>query len=554
MPERFCTLKRSVTARIIFYTAFFMASMLFFSCSSSYFQPRPPLSPIIRIGIVLDAEEIKFQPDKKMIITPKEGEDRYRSEQTDIWTIRVNEGSVTPSPCRLLLAEFAKKADAKKSAKEFGLKGIETKIAQEGDELWYGGKLISGSSVHRVYAAQKFATEEQATAAQRANAALAGARVVRGDAPLTGDLVLISPKGDELAIKDAMRLSGTEFTIHEVKVGEGYHWSRTEKRTYRGELEIRVNKNGNLVAINVLPLEDYLQGVLPGEMSALFPLEALKAQAIAARTFFLYNFNRVHIDDPFDACADVHCQVYVGSGKSNDKIDKAIRETRGLVLQYNEELCSTPFSAMCGGHTEHSGNVWSGETLPYLTGVFDLDHPEQFETRFDLSQEVNARKWIESLPDVHCNVEKAGSPDYAGYAKKFFRWENRFTRQELEQNIKNYTGVDFGSLLDLKPISRGVSGRIIELAVTGTSNTFSIDKELRIRKALSPTTLYSACIVFDKVGESAGMPEAFIIKGAGWGHGVGMCQIGAAIMADKGKNAGDILKHYYANTTIRQLY
>lgn len=531
-----------------------MAAMLFFSCSTTSLQPRPPLSPIIRVGIILDAEEIEFQPDKKMTITPREGGNRYRSDQGDIWTIRINKASITSSPWRLVLGDFEKKGDAEKPAKEFRQKNIQTEIAQEGDELWYGGKLISGSSLFRLYAAQKFAAEEQAAAAKQENAAFANARVVHAADPLTGELVLLSPKGDELAIKDAMRLSGTEFTIHEVKVGDGYHWSRIEKRTYRGELEIRVNKNGNLVAINVLPLEDYLHGVLPGEMSASFPLEALKAQAIAARTFFLYNFNRVHSDDPFDACADVHCQVYVGSGKSDDKIEKAIRETRGLVLQHNGELCSTPFSAMCGGHTEHSGNVWSGETLPHLTGVFDLDHPEQFESRFDLSQEANARKWIESLPDVYCNVQKSGSPAFANYAQKYFRWENRFTRQELEQSIQNYTGVNFGSLLDLKAVSRGVSGRIIQLLVTGTSDTLSIEKELRIRKALSPTTLYSACIVFDKIGDSTGVPDAFLIKGAGWGHGVGMCQIGAAIMAERGKDAGDILKHYYSNTRIRQLY
>ncbi|RQW05961.1 hypothetical protein EH222_09415, partial [candidate division KSB1 bacterium] len=213
MTASFFTLPRGKFLRLIVYMTSFMAFMLFFSCSTTSLQPRPPLSPIIRVGIILDAEEIKFQPDKKMTITPKQGGDRYRSDQNEVWTIRINRASITSSPWRLLLGDFEKKADAKKSTKEFQQKNIQTDIAQEGDELWYGGKLISGSSRYRLYAAQKFATEEQAAAAREANAALASARVVRGSDPLTGELVLISPKGDELAIKDAMRLSGTEFTI-----------------------------------------------------------------------------------------------------------------------------------------------------------------------------------------------------------------------------------------------------------------------------------------------------------------------------------------------------
>ncbi len=531
-----------------------LLATIFISCSSAYFKPQAPLSPVVRVGIVLDAEEIKFEPGSSMTITPRDGEQQYRSEQNDVWTVRINKNSITPAPYRLLLGESAKKSEAKKIAKEYEDKSIKTDLVQEGDELWYAGKLVAGSSTFRVYATEKFDTQANAQSAKDSNSNLSTAKVVPSEETKHGDIVLISPKGDPLTIKNALRLSGGEFTIHDVKVGEGYHWSRQEKRTYNGELEIRINNNGNLVAINVIPAEDYLHGVLPGEMSSTFPLEALKAQAIAARTFFLYNFTKVHRNDPFDVCADVHCQVYVGGNRSDEKIARAIKETRGLVLLHDDELCSTPFSAVCGGHTEHSNNVWSGDPLPYLQGVFDIENPQTIQAKFDLSQENNARTWIESLPDVFCNVEKNGSPSYANYAKKFFRWQVTLSRQELEQSIQNYTGQQIGSLVNLRAKSRGVSGRIIELEVQGTTNTITIGKELRIRKALSPTTLYSGCIVFDKIGAEDGLPDSFIIKGAGWGHGVGMCQIGAALMAEKGHNAGDILKHYYSNTRIRQLY
>lgn len=536
------------------YFVFFLSAAFFFSCSTAYFRPRPPLSPIIRVGIILNAEEVEFQPNAKMTITPKQDGKKYRSEQKEMWSVRINKQSISASPYRLLLGDFNARQEAKKAAKSFEEKQIKTEIQQSGNELWFGGKLIAGTPVFRLFVAQSFETKTAAEEVVRANIAFKDARVIPSENPFTGEIVLKSPKGETLAIKDALRLSDAPFTIHNVKVGEGYHWSRQEKRSYHGELEIRLNNDGNLVVINVLPLEEYILGVLPGEMSATFPLEALKAQAIAARTYFLYHFNRVHRDDPFDVCADVHCQVYVGATQSDDKIKKAVYETRGLVLMHNDALCSTPFSAMCGGHTEDSGNVWSGETLPYLFGSFDIKNPEVIETKFDLSLEANARKWIESLPEVYCNIEKNGSPSYADYAKKYFRWEKFFTRQELQANIESYTGQKIGNLMELRATSRGVSGRIIELQVVGSTNSVTIGKELRIRKALSPSTLYSACIVFDKIGSDNGLPEAFLIKGAGWGHGVGMCQIGAALRAEKGFDAGEILSFYYQGTRIRQLY
>lgn len=536
--------------RFISVFLFLILATLFFSCTGVSLRPQPPLSPVVRVGIVLDAEEVKFQPKGSMIITPREGENKYRSEQLDVWTVRLNKESIKTTPDRLLLGKADEKSEAKKIVQDFTAKNIKAEFVQEGDELWYAGKRVAGASTFRVYALEHYPSKAAAEAAMQANKNLSGAQVVPGEEPKSGDIILISPKGDPMIAKNALRLSGTEFTIHDVKVGEGYHWSRTEKRTYHGELEFRINDNGNLVVINVIPAEDYLHGVLPGEMSASFPLEALKAQAIAARTFFLYNFTKVHKNDPFDVCADVHCQVYVGHS-SDEKIAKAIEETRGLVLVQNDELCTTPFSAVCGGHTEHSSNVWSDESIPYLQGVFDI---KGGKANFDLSKENNARTWIESQPDVFCNVEKNGSPAYANYAKKFFRWQQIFTRQELEQSIQSYTGKQFGSLLDLKAKTRGSSGRIVELEVIGTASTITVGKELRIRKALSPKTLYSACIVFDKIGENDGLPDSFLIKGAGWGHGVGMCQIGAALMADKGFNAGQILKHYFSGTRMKQLY
>jgi len=497
--------------RIVAATAV-LFSLLFFSCSQFQLTTPQVYSPIIRVGVVQNADEIAFQPGAKMYISTKKAGERYKSQQTDVWKVRVDRSSLKPAKVRLQIDEFSDKAAARKEAQRLAAIGIKTRLEQAGDELWYEGRIIAGKKRWRLLVAKEFANEEEARLYQQQNAALWRrlSLVAKGDAHLQG----------RVGIPD----------------------------------RFRIDKNGRLTAINVLTLEEYIKGVVPGEMSANFPLEALKAQAIAARTFFLFNFGRVHANEPFDVCATVHCQAFVGTKANNAKVEKAVRETRGVVVLQNGELCTTPFSAMCGGHTENSENVWIGGPQSHLRGVFDVLNAGPIESRFDLSNEQNARTWIESLPTVFCNVQKNGNPEYAAYAKKFFRWQVAMSRSELEKNIENYSGKKFGSLVDLVPVSRGVSGRIIELRIVGTKDSFTIGKELRIRKALSPNTLYSACFVIDKKDVSGKLADEFIIKGAGWGHGVGMCQIGAALMAEKGGDAKTILQHYYSGTQIKRLY
>lgn len=526
---------------------------LLFSCAALHLQPAVGTSPVVRVGIITQADEVSFQPDKSMRILTGSTDETYRSKLKEVWQVRIQPGSVTPAKLRLLLETCTTRTEAKKSAQIFEKSGIATRITESDDQLTLGGTVVAGRVRFLLFAKTDFSSNSDAERYRDANPLLDKARIVPESRGASGTLVLVSPKGEELAVKDMVRLSGPRFTIQSVKVGEGFHWSRQETRTYRGELEFRITPEGKLAVINVLPLEEYLLGVVPGEMSPSFPAEALKAQAIAARTFFLYNFGRVHQNDPFDVCADVHCQAYIGDKNINDKVTDAVWQTRGLVMQVNGALCTTPFSAVCGGHTEHSENVWSGGPYPYLRGAYDRQDREKVQEKFDLSSEENARKWIEARPDVYCNTEKSSSPAYAAYAQKYFRWEEQFTRQELEEQIQSATGRSFGSLIDLQPISRGVSGRLMELRVVGTTDTLTIGKELTIRKALSSKTLYSGCMVFDKIG-AAELPDAFVIKGAGWGHGVGMCQIGAAMMAERGKDAQAILMHYYVGTQIKELY
>ena len=506
----------------------------------------------MRIGLVEGAEVIKFEAMGRFQLIEKYGK-QYRSDERGEWTIKLVETAKTEKKYRVVLFEAPTLESAKKFEKSLGLAG-KTEIMNLGDVLKSGSKIIAGRASFGVRLKSEFDSQYNAELYVKSlNISDYQVRSVRETGPV-GVVEVESPSGGKVALKSSLRLVGSPITIKDIKVGAGFHFARNEDRTYVGEIEIRLNDSGKLIVVNVLTLDNYLQGVLPGEMTSSFPVEALKAQAICARTFFLYNFGKNHRDDPYDVCDGVHCQAFIGISKDDMKIRKAVRETRGLVLMFENKLCTTPYSGVCGGHTENAENVWKSDGQPYLQGVYDIDGKVQSLSTFDLSETANMEKWTANRPTVFCNAEKNGDPKFAQYSAKYFRWSYSATRSELESIIKKKTGRDFGTLLDLVPVKRGNSGRIISLQIIGSKNTFTIGKELKIRQTLSPTTLYSAAFTIEKLPKDNSIPTDFVFKGAGWGHGVGMCQIGAGVMAKKGYNVVDILSQYYKNTLITKYY
>ncbi|MDZ7721298.1 MAG: SpoIID/LytB domain-containing protein [candidate division KSB1 bacterium] len=520
------------------------------SCAPVAYRPAPYIqSPVIRVGLIEGTDSLVFSCERAITVFAN-GHKKGMLPGGETYTLIVENSEKIAVEYQVQYAEYPNRQDAERMKRQLSRYGIQARIKETGGELQVGHRVIKGNLKYVLYDQRSWKSKSGAEKYINELGA-AKARVVADYGVNTVYQIVADDKKFKVAGK--VRLAGGPITISNVPVGRGYHWSRRETRVYEGDLEIQTGENGGLVVINVLPLSLYLKGVLPGEMPASFPLEALKAQAIAARTYFLHNYTRVHKSHPFDVCDDVHCQSYVGKN-NNEKIRRAVRETRGQVLQVGDELCNTPYHAMCGGHTENADNVWRGDAKSYLSGVFDVEHPRAMASAMDLSREQDLERWLDSEPNVFCNIVKAGNPEFAHYAKKFFRWSETFTRQELEQSIEKYTEKKLGTLVDLIPLTRGVSGRIIELEVIGTSRTFSIKRELNIRKALSPKTLYSACFVIEPVGSENEVYEAFTFKGAGWGHGVGMCQIGAACMAHAGKTAERILEHYYQGARVVALY
>ena len=376
------------------------------------------------------------------------------------------------------------------------------------------------------------------------------------------------------------------FSLSDVTIGVNFHWERKETQTFLGTLRFVVEAD-KICAINELPVEKYLESVISSEMSATSSLELLKAHAVISRSWLLAQmkkrrevaasgnnfFSFVKKDDMlirwydredhtiFDVCADDHCQRYQGITKeTSPHVAEAIRQTLGQVLLDGEDICDARFSKCCGGETEEFQYCWEDTPKSYLTAVRDLVLGVKNEEYSSLQDEATAERWIRSNPPAFCNTtdQKILSQvlnDYDQETADFYRWKVTYSQEKLQQLFEEKLKMNFGAILDMKAVERGKSGRISKLQIIGTEKTFTIGKELEIRRALSDTHLYSSAFVVDKYDkDEQGVPQRFEIIGAGWGHGVGLCQIGAAVMGEQGYAYNDILLHYYQGAEIKQLY
>lgn len=330
-----------------------------------------------------------------------------------------------------------------------------------------------------------------------------------------------------------------EVLVRRVEYGVGYAFHGFQDRRYHGKLFAAVDKLGKLALIEALPLEELLRGLVPSEMFSSAPAEALKAQAITARGEILAKIGARHLTDPYVLCAEQHCQVYGGLGSERASTDAAVRATRGEALfGKNTRLVDSVYSAVCGGHTEDNDVVWGGPPDPSLRGVSDLAEG----TVGDLHQDAQLRRWVDQLPQSYCRLSGA-----APLTK--VRWSKRFTALELD---RLFEPLGVGRVLMLSPRERGSSGRAALLHIVGDKGEAEVRGELRIRKLLQ--NLNSSAFVVDTEGDDGTRPTAFLFRGAGWGHGVGMCQTGAIGRAHKGQGYKQILRHYFNGAEITKIY
>lgn len=375
------------------------------------------------------------------------------------------------------------------------------------------------------------------------------------------------------------------FSLSDVTIGVNFHWERKETQTFLGTLRFVVESD-KIVAINELPVEKYLESVISSEMSATSSLELLKAHAVISRSWLLAQmkkrrevaesgnnfFSFTKKEDTlirwydredhtlFDVCADDHCQRYQGITKeTSPHVAEAIRQTKGQILMDGDEICDARFSKCCGGITEEFQYCWEDMPKTYLTAVRDIALGVE-HTLPNLTNEEEAEKWIRFNPPAFCNTQdkKILSEvlnDYDQETVNFYRWKETLSQEKLQQLIADKLKMDLGAILDMKAVERGKSGRISKLQIIGTEKTFTIGKELEIRRTLSDSHLLSSAFVVDKYDkDEQGVPQRFELIGAGWGHGVGLCQIGAAVMGEQGYHYDAILLHYYQGAEIKKLY
>lgn len=371
------------------------------------------------------------------------------------------------------------------------------------------------------------------------------------------------------------------FDLMGVTIGKKFHWERKEEQRFLGDLSFII-ENGEITAVNTLPIETYLTSVISSEMSATSSPELLKAHAVISRSWLLSQLSQKGKNHPkgkgeryaegerirwydredhinFDVCADDHCQRYQGITKvSTDAVKAAVSETHGEALTYGLEICDARFSKSCGGVSETFENCWEETPHPYLSKVID-NETESNDDATDLTDEANAEKWIRSQPKCFCNTTDKGVlsqvlNDYDQKTPDFYRWTVEYSQAQLSDLIARRSETDFGTIIDLVPMERGGSGRLSKLKIVGDKKRLTIGKELEIRKTLSESHLYSSAFIVEKRKDDASGETLFRLTGAGWGHGVGLCQIGAAVMASKGYDYRQILTHYYKNAQLKRLY
>ena len=401
--------------------------------------------------------------------------------------------------------------------------------------------------------------------------------IVSGNAvvELVDGEILYNGKKYESLLFEACVPEGS-FWLRGVTIGVNFHWERKEDQRFGNNLKFIV-EGDRITAINLIGVEDYLTSVISSEMSATASEELLKAHAVISRSWLLAQMaknkeittskstysafteneqERIkwydredHIN--FDVCADDQCQRYQGmTRQSTTKVREAIEATWGELLKYDGKICDARFSKSCGGAFEEFQNCWENVRYPYLAKQRDSKRITELP---DLTQEEEAFKWITGSPEAFCNttdkeILSQVLNNYDQETTDFYRWRVEYTPEELSALILKRIGIDFGLVTDLIPVERGTSGRLIKLKIVGSKRTLTIGKELEIRKALSPSHLYSSAFVVLKENGK------FVLVGAGWGHGVGLCQIGAAVMGAQGYKYKDILLHYYIGASIEKEY
>lgn len=505
--------------------------------------------PKVRIGMIQDADQIEFQVNSDFDFVSADGQSIASGEADRPYIVTLK----GPGPARIQywvrLAIRESLEEAKQIAARLQDQGWAVQLRIYGLVLELPGLTMDNREywlLHGPFSSTKIAEQFVATYEPPGEAVIIPEVVEKA----SGWLEIVEQKVPE-RVSIVPRQPDALITLKQVLVGIEFHWQHYQAQQYKGTLEVKVNNHGRLAAINIVSIDDYLASVNASEMTEDCPTELLRSHTVIARSTILATMGKHHHAEPFHLCADDHCQRYYGAGVEAGPSRQAMQDTAGEVLIYNNRVCDARYSKICGGVMEAYQNVWDNREIPYLSA--GVDGKEQIQWPIDTDEK--ARAFIEADLDVFCNTRRYKLPEQLAVSSKdLFRWQVSFTNQELRDLIAQKIRIDFGYLIDIIPLTRGASGRINSMQVVGSEQTLTIGKELAIRRVLSTSHLFSSCFVVDRERDERGNVVRFNLIGAGWGHGVGLCQVGATNMAQLGYHYREILAHYYSNSKILKIY
>ncbi len=505
--------------------------------------------PQVRIGMIQSTEQVLFTCDGSFQAMDLTGKVLAHGKANQEYSIRGKETLPAHIKYRVRLAIAETKEEALQVQARLKVLGYTTELRHTGLVIELGQRSLDNRDYWIV--TEPFEDIQAANEFAQVYEPAGEAVVVKDVLKKSSGTLLFDSQEFSQGVRIVPDATESRIRLANVIVGIEFHWQHQRTQLLPGVLEVGINNSGALVAINGLDIEDYLVSVNSSEMTAENPPELLKAQTIAARSTILATMGKHHYDENFHLCADDHCQCYHGVANIAEASVQAARDTQGENLMYGARVCDARYAKICGGVMEDYGKVWDNRNVPYL--IAGIDGAERIG--FPLNSEEKVQAYINSSPDVYCNTLRYKISSPLPYdSVKLFRWRVSYAREELQEIIHSKIGAEMGHLIDLIPGERGTSGRLIFMDIVGSKRTVRVGKELQIRRALSKSHLYSACFYIERDRDEFGRVTHFHLIGAGWGHGVGLCQVGATVMAQEGFDYQAILAHYYQNSTLQKLY
>ncbi len=509
--------------------------------------------PMIRIGVIQSTDTVAFKCNRSFSLQNSKAEQIFAGKANEKYILTIRSSRPAQIIYQVRAGIEKDRSTAEKWIYDLQRQGLDARIRTVGVSFEINKHQVDNRE-HWI-AIGNFATYDEALAFRNRQTD-PGEYVVIEDIrkPVIGELELSGQNlGSIIRIIPDINDEFTHITLFDVMIGIEFHWQRFEDLDYRGIIEVGFNNQGKLVAINELDIENYLVSVNSSEMTPDCPLGLLETQTVVARNTVLATMGKHHYNTNFHLCSDDHCQCYQGKKREQLISRQAVERTWGEVIMYGNEICDARYSKICGGIMEAYHNVWENRNILYMVMGVDSDQPIDHPA----NTEEKAKRLIDNEVPAYCNTKLYKLPPKLAKlysTQNLFRWEVKYWREELEQLIQEKTGHDIGELQDIIPLERGDSGRLIYIELVGSKQRLKIGKELQIRRALSKSHLYSSCFYVEKEFDADGKVKQFNLKGAGWGHGVGLCQVGATVMAMKNIPYQQILHHYYKNTKIIRLY